>query len=436
MQAAFFGNSLADATPFPSRIGTRDSSADASTRDTSGRAVKLISDDYDAAAGHATPWIFALAAADSQLFASGLRQRLAPGPADTLAERVRTFFAGDRDGSGRTPDLLVGALPFDRMADDCLFQPETASDVPWALKAAGPATRQTWRVRTQPSRADYEKAVARALAIIAASHRDSAPLDKIVLSRSLVLETDAPIDVLALSARLTGDPGAVRFLTPLDPDADGQPRHLVGATPEMLVAKTGAAVRSYPLAGSARRSPDPVEDRAAATALMRSDKDQREHRWVVEAILDRLAPLCSDLGAPERPVMVSTRTMWHLGTRITGRLKQPDQVSAAELAALLHPTPAVGGTPRDRAAALIPELEGYDRGFYAGTVGWTDRAGDGAWYVSLRCAEVSGRRARIFAGAGIVDGSNPAEEADETSAKLQAILRALNIDEDGRPLVA
>lgn len=441
MQAAFFGNGLARATPLPSRIGARESSADASTRDTAGRAVKRMADDYDAAAGHATPWTFALASADSQLFASGLHQRLTPGPANTLAERVRRLFADDRDGSGRdgsgqAPDLLVGALPFDRTADDCLFQPETASDVPWALKATGPAVQQRWRVRAEPSRADYERAVARALTIIAALQWDGTPLDKIVLSRSLVLETDTPIDVLALSARLTGDPGAVRFLTPLDPGADGQPRHLVGATPELLISKTGATVRSYPLAGSARRSADPVEDRAAATALMRSDKDQREHRWVVEAILDRLAPLCSDLDAPKRPVMVSTRTMWHLGTQISGRLKHPDDVSAAGLAALLHPTPAVGGTPRERAAALIPELEGYDRGFYAGAVGWTDRAGDGAWYVSLRCAEVSGRRARVFAGAGIVAGSDPAAEADETSAKLQAILRALNIDEDGRPLVA
>ncbi len=392
-------------------------------------------DDYEATLARATPWIFALAAADSQLFASGLRQRLTPGPADTLAERVSAFFANERGGT-QVPDLLVGALPFDRAADDCLFQPETASDIPWALKAAAPPARQAWRVTAEPSRADYQRAVARALEIITASHRDGAPLDKIVLSRSLVLESDAPIDVLALSARLTGDPGAVRFLTPLDHGADNRPRHLVGATPELLISKTGEAIRSYPLAGSSRRSTDAIEDRASATALMRSDKDRREHRWVVEAILDRLAPLCSDLVAPERPVMVSTRTMWHLGTQITGRLKHPDRVSAAELAALLHPTPAVGGTPRDRAAALIPQLEGYDRGFYAGAVGWTDRAGDGAWYVSLRCAEVSGHRARIFAGAGIVDGSNPAEEADETSAKLQAILKALNIDENGQPLAA
>ncbi|MNQ93520.1 Isochorismate synthase DhbC [compost metagenome] len=121
--------------------------------------------------------------------------------------------------------------------------------------------------------------------------------------------------------------------------------------------------------------------------------------------------------------------MWHLGTRIEGRLRRPDEVSAAELAALLHPTPAVCGSPRDRAAELIRELEAYDRGFYAGAVGWTNAVGDGAWYVALRCAEVCGREARLYAGAGIVEGSDPAAEADETSGKFQAVLRALGVDE-------
>ncbi|MNC45018.1 Isochorismate synthase DhbC [compost metagenome] len=145
--------------------------------------------------------------------------------------------------------------------------------------------------------------------------------------------------------------------------------------------------------------------------------------------MDALAPWCSELRAPPAPALVSTRTMWHLGTRIEGRLHRPNEVSAAELAALLHPTPAVCGAPRDRAAAMIRELEAYDRGFYAGALGWTNAGGDGAWYVALRCAEICGAEAHLYAGAGIVDGSDPVAEADETSGKFQAVLRALGVGE-------
>lgn len=382
-----------------------------------------------ASAGQATPCTFMLATPRKQLAASGLRRRLAAGPADTLASRVRAFFAEHGDPSA--PGLLLGALPFDRAADDYLFQPERVSDAPPAPLATGPRPDRRWRVSPEPSRAAYEAAVAKALQLIRASRHDAEPLDKIVLSRSVLLEADPPVDLLALSGRLLGDPGAVRFLTPIGPGADRVPRHLIGATPELLVSKTGAGIVSHPLAGSARRRADPTEDRTAAETLAHSQKDQREHRWVVEAILDGLAPYCRELAAPAAPELVSTLTMWHLGTRIDGRLKDPEGVSAAELAAVLHPTPAVGGTPRGRSLELIPTLEGYDRGFYAGAVGWTDRAGDGEWYVSLRCAEVSGRHVRVYAGAGIVEGSVPAEEAEETSAKLQAMLRALGVDEEG-----
>lgn len=376
------------------------------------------------------PSRFALATAGRRIAASGVRHRLEPGPAHTLTERVRRFFAAER--SCCAPELLVGALPFDRMADDFLFQPETLTETsPTAAPAIAVLPSHRWRVRPEPTRTQYQAMVGRALQLIAGSRDAETPLSKIVLSRSLLLQADADIDLARLYNGLRGDPGAVRFMTPLGPGADGRPRHLVGATPELLLRKTGAAILSHPLAGSARRSSDAEEDRAAADGLVRSMKDQREHRWVVEAILDGLAPYCTSLSAPQAPTLVSTRTMWHLGTMIEGRLKNADEVSSAELAAVLHPTPAVGGTPRDQAMALIPELEGYDRGFYAGAVGWTDRAGDGDWFVSLRCAEVSGPYARVYAGAGIVQGSDPAEEVDETSAKLQAILRALGVEEEG-----
>lgn len=382
----------------------------------------------------AADWAFGLAAPERRLFATGLLRRLPAGAADTLGARVRRFFDDQAPDAG--PRLLVGALPFDRAADDRLFQPQRVSETPWPLCEPGATTPGRWTVAPEPSRADYEAAVAQALMAIRASQGEARPLDKVVLSRSLKLEADVPIDPFALWRALRADPAATRFLTPLGPDAGGAMRRLVGASPELLVSRRGEALLSHPLAGSAPRSPDLSADEAAARSLTASAKDRREHAMVVEEIMDRLAPHCRDLSAPPDPALVSTRTLWHLGTRIEGRLKAPDTMSAAALAALLHPTPAVAGAPRDRAVEQIRVLEGYDRGFYAGAVGWTDAGGDGAWYVSLRCAEVAGRQARLYAGAGVVEGSRPEGEAEETSVKFRAMLNALGVDEAGRPLEA
>lgn len=382
-----------------------------------------------AAAGGSDPaserWAFSLAAPDRQLHARGLAALLPTGPADTLETRVRAFFA-----EGGAERLLVGALPFDRAANDILFAPREISDRGWA-PAAARAPRL--HIRPGPSRADYAQAVRAALAVIAAP-QDAPGLEKVVLARALELEADEPVDPHALWSRLPADPHAARFLTPVAGPGTA-PRWLVGATPELLVAKTGAGVASHPLAGSARRRADAAEDRAAAEALLASEKDRREHALVVEAILDILSPLCSELDAPSAPALMSAGAVWHLGTRIAGRLRDPSGISAAGLAALLHPTPAVAGTPRDAATALIARLEASPRGFYAGAVGWTDAAGDGAWHVSLRCAEVSGRIARLHAGAGVVAGSDPEAEAQETSAKLRTMLRALGVDEQGQDML-
>lgn len=397
-------------------------------RSGSGRAVRPDPARRPRVAGAAPADRFVLAGAEAYLAAQGVRRRLTPGPVHTLAARARAFFEANPEGAG----LLVGAIPFDRMADDWMFEPEVTSRDRPATPAPARSFPSGWRVRPEPSRARYEVVVAEALRLVAESRGAADALEKIVLSRSLLIEADAPVDASVLLERLAGDPGTVRFLTPVGISADGDPRCLAGATPELLVRKSGDRVLSHPLAGSSPRSADAAADRAAADRLTGSQKDLREHRWVVEAILDGLAPWCRALHAPDMPALVSTRSMWHLATRIEGRLKDPENVSAAGLAAVLHPTPAVGGTPRDRALRLIPELELHDRGFYAGAVGWTDRKGDGEWYVSLRCAEVCGRQVRVYAGAGIVEGSVPAEEADETSGKLQAILRALGIDEAGR----
>ena len=190
------------------------------------------------------------------------------------------------------------------------------------------------------------------------------------------------------------------------------------------MSRQGSQVRADPLAGSAPRSGDPAEDRANAEALGSSAKDRQEHAIVVEGVFAALHPLCVDLRHDPEPVLMATANVWHLSTRFRGRLQEP-LPSALELAAALHPTPAVGGTPTEDALALIGELEPFDRGGYAGPIGWVDADGDGEWAIALRCAELVGDRATLFAGAGIVADSAPARELDETERKFRAFLDSL-----------
>ncbi len=379
--------------------------------------------------GDAGKVTFGLLSEKAAIVARGVRQPVTAGPVSTLAGRLSAFFATVPDG----PRIVVGAIPFDRAADDFVFQPEAIDFGGDALpKAQGRRTiypaATGWLVTPEPDAAAYGAAVRAALSRM----QPTSGLRKVVLSRSLSLAAGAPIDIDGLLASLAADRSVTTFLTRLPPSGD-VPRVLAGATPELLVAKSGGEVVSHPLAGSARRQSDPLADREAAAALKSSDKDQREHRAVVEAVLDALNPYCRELSAPDTEALVTTATMWHLGTRVVGKLKDPS-TSAAELVAALHPTPAVCGLPRERAAGVIRELETYDRGFYAGAVGWTGESGDGQWFVSLRCAEVAGSRARLYAGAGIVPGSDPASEVDETSAKFLAMLKALGVDEQGRAM--
>ncbi|MDT8275278.1 isochorismate synthase [Roseomonas mucosa] len=367
-----------------------------------------------ASAGRATG--FAFLSGRRRLRGDGMAGLLPRGPAATLGERVRGFFRAQPEAP-----LLAGALPFDRAAPDYLTAPRRVAE-PAGAAAPPDAAAPRWSLRPEPSAAVYAASVSRALEAMAAEPA----LAKLVLSRRLLATADRDIDPEALLRRLDTDPAVTAFLVPLPPAGGGTPRLLAGATPELLVARRGRAVLSHPLAGSARREADPAADRAAAEALGRSGKDRREHALVAEFILDMLGPHCRNLAAPEGTTVTATRSMWHLGTRIEGELKDPD-TSAADLAALLHPTPAVCGVPRDRAAERIQALEGHDRDFYAGAVGWCDRDGDGAWHVSIRCAEIAGNRARLYAGAGIVPGSDPEAEARETAAKFRAMLNALGV---------
>lgn len=348
----------------------------------------------------------------------GAARMLPRGPVATLEARLAAL-----SGEAMRRDGLVigGALPFDRDEDDCLWQARTqAAPALAAPEAPAPAIRT---IRPEPAAADYAAAVARALAIMAAEDGRPDALAKIVLARTLAVEAEAPIGLPAVLARLAQDAGVTTFHTRLPGGSD---HALIGATPELLLRKAGGRIASWPLAGSAPRSADPQADRAAGEALARSEKDRREHAFVVEYILDTLAPFCTRLERPDGPSLTQTRSMWHLGTRLTGQLRDAT-MPAVLLAAHLHPTPAVCGTPAARAAALIRELEPRSRGFYAGAVGWSDAQGDGAWFVAIRSAEIRGRHARLHAGAGVVRGSDPMAEAAETGAKFGALLAALGL---------
>ncbi|SIR05313.1 isochorismate synthase [Paracoccus thiocyanatus] len=369
------------------------------------------------------PVLFGFEGPSGCILGRGPAQRIAPGTAATLASRIAAI-ALDPD------EIIGGALPFDREAADCLWQCRRdkarapLASVQDGLPLAG------WRLTAEPSACDYAQAVSRALGIMADEAGRSDALEKIVLARTLLVESAAPVPIEALMAQLRADRSVTAFRVALPWGADHpQGRALCGATPELLVEKQGRRVLSHPLAGSARRLADPAADRAAAAALAQSAKDQREHALVVESILDILAPYCRDLSCPEGTRLTSTRSMWHLGTRIEGRLKDGDTPSVV-LASALHPTPAVCGVPTARAAELIKTIEPVARDFYAGAVGWCDAKGDGAWHVAIRCAEISGRRARLYAGAGIVPGSDPMAEAAETSAKFGALLAALGLPQD------
>ncbi|MBP2704174.1 isochorismate synthase [Microbispora sp. RL4-1S] len=243
--------------------------------------------------------------------------------------------------------------------------------------------------------------------------RDGA-LGKVVLARDLTVTAERDIDPRVLVARLAGRyPECYTF------SVDG----LVGATPELLVRHSGQSIESLVLAGTTARGADAAEDEARGAALRASEKDRHEHAYAVASVREALAPLCSSLTVPEEPELLVLPNVQHLASRVTGRLS--DGASVLDVVAAMHPTAAVGGTPTGTALRVIRELEGMDRGRYAGPVGWIDARGDGEWGIALRCAEVSGATARLFAGCGIMAKSDPAAELAEAQAKLRAMQYAL-----------
>jgi menaquinone-specific isochorismate synthase len=265
----------------------------------------------------------------------------------------------------------------------------------------------------------WEQAVATAVARIRAGD-----LSKVVLARDLYATAPGEIDVRAVLARLAArHPDCWTFSC----------AGLVGATPELYIRRQGAQISSLVLAGTAPRGGTAAEDEALGSALLASAKNTQEHGYAAATARAALAPLCDRLYVDDHPRLLRLASLHHLATTVTGRLAAPQATprnghgyaSALAVTAALHPTASVCGSPAAAAMELIRDLEGMDRGRYAGPVGWVDAHGDGEWGIALRCAELHGRRARLFAGCGIVADSDPAAELAEAQVKFRPMQDAL-----------
>ncbi len=327
-------------------------------------------------------------------------------------------FLPDAPASLLVPALLVGRdLDGTRWATTvgpvgaCPEPRQHLDDVLDATVAEGPDPGPgSFEVRSARPPAAWTDAVGTATAKMRAGG-----LDKVVLAREVVVTADAPIPVAAVLTRLSqAYPDCFLYLV----------EGFCGASPELLVGRSGDVVRAQPMAGTAPRRGDPVADARLAASLLASPTYRHEHQVTIDAVHDGLLAFSSYVDYEPEPSVVALANVQHLATSVEGRLSHPP-ASILELVDALHPTPAVCGRPRDAALAVIAELEDLDRDRYAGAVGWVDAAGNGQWAVSIRGAAIDGNVARVIAGNGIVADSDPATELVETRAKLQAMLSAI-----------
>ncbi len=375
-----------------------------------------------------------------------------------VTDQLASIECDDRSAESTSGIVAFGTLPFDRSAAGALVVPEVLyclestgaewvtltgpePDLPsggvraWletrlahrpgaGAMAAGSDGQAPLRAPGLPepliaprlSDAAFEAMVSRVVRAI-----DSGEVGKVVLARQVDVRMGEVVDVTSLLRRWHRlEPSCSVFSMPT---ADGQ---LVGASPELLVRRDGVRVHSRPLAGTTDRSG--AADGILPRELMASAKDSAEHRMVVDAIGEALDPLCSVLEVPVHPDLVHLHNLTHLGTSVTGTLLPGSDgrvPTALELVAALHPTPAVGGVPRDRALELISDLEPEPRGHYAGPVGYVDARGDGSWMLGIRAVTIDGPDARLVAGVGVVQGSQPRTERVETVLKFTAVFDAL-----------
>ena len=316
---------------------------------------------------------------------------------------------------GRTAlTLNLEVAPDDTVADVAARAARRLGELRSApLPLLDPAPAGSYRVQSPMPPSHYEEAVASAVQRIRGGE-----LDKVVLAREVEVHAPVAHDPAAVLGLLRDEfPSCYVFAV-----GRGEST-FIAASPELLVRREGQRASTVALAGSIGRSADPAVDDHLGERLLRSDKDREENAIVARRIARTLQPHSVWVTAAPEPVLVRVANIQHLGLPIRAQLASA--VPAIELAGALHPTPAVGAEPRERAASLIPALEGIDRGWYAGPVGWTDASGDGEFCVALRCALLRGRLATLYAGCGIVRDSDPAAELAETEVKLGALLPLL-----------
>ncbi len=343
------------------------------------------------------------------------------------------------EGPAGTGVVAFATLPFDRTAPGELQVPEflitqTASGDAWVSVAEGAGdwrerydhvvapTQETQSLRSltlQPTPEEYAHNVALAVEILRRKE-----IDKVVLARAVLGSVPDAIDAAAIAQRLrVREPICTLYSLP-SPDG----RRFVGASPELLVRRTGVTIQCRPLAGTITLPPNVAPD-DYETWLLGSTKNLHEHAVVVDEIVANLANRYDDIDADAEPSIVALRTVAHLATRITATSHDPEHApDALEVLRMLHPTAAVGGIPRRPAYDLIRRLEQHDRGAFAGPVGWVDANGDGEWWIGLRGVLLNGREFEAWAGAGIVSESDPIAEREETKAKLAVVLSSVLVE--------
>jgi salicylate biosynthesis isochorismate synthase len=394
-----------------------------------GRVYDMVAAPGGVAVELATGEIVDFEPGDDRLLAAArlwrrLRESIAPaGPIGTGPIAVGGFaYRPDRDPGGpwsgfpavlfRVPALAVTRVRGRTFATAATAGAEELLELaPTGVRAPAARRLEITSVRNQVAwTAAVESAAKRLRAGDAA---------KVVLAREVIARGDGVVSagMVARSLRATY-PSCFTYLVT---GADGTA--FAGASPELLVRRSGGRAFSQPMAGSVARGANEADDDRLARELVESAKDNAEHRIASKFVVEALRKFSRTVEARE-PEVVRFTNIQHLATTITAELAKP-AVEALDLAAALHPTPAVGGWPRPAAEALIDELEGLERGWYAGAVGWTDGQGDGEFAVALRCGLLWEDGARLYAGVGVMPDSDPARELEETELKFKALLMAL-----------
>lgn len=343
-------------------------------------------------------------------------------------QQLESFSISDSVHSSGTGPVLFTSFSFDRNEESIAVIPRVvvgkkgeSSWITWIGESSQPTLPDTPPIFGQQSfewhqgtltEEQWATRVAQAIAKI-----DKSEIEKVVLARDLIATTTSPIDVRPILGKLSENyPSTWVF------SVDG----LIGATPELLLRLSRGMVTSRVLAGTIPKTGDDARDLALSASLARSSKDLEEHEYAVRSVAEALEPFCSSTNVPDAPFVLHLANVMHLATDVTGALiESKKNVDAFSILKSLHPSAAVCGTPRNFAFDVIDEIEGMNRGRYAGPVGWIDARGDGELGIALRSGQVTSNQIRIFAGCGIVAGSDPLVELAESNAKFSAMKSAL-----------